>query len=83
MQFQVGSTTWYQHFGNTLPKHLGLDERCISELLNVINEYHTWWRKNRVDTLLKVGGPKILDVDEFTKRNNLFTFTFVRHPFER
>ena len=37
----------------------------------------------KVRTLLRVEGPRIYHVDKFSKKNGLFTFTFVRHPFER
>ena len=37
----------------------------------------------KVRMLLRVEGPRIYNVDNFAQKNGLFTFTFVRHPFER
>ena len=36
-----------------------------------------------VRMLLRVEGPRIFDVNDFAQKNGLFTFTFVRHPFDR
>ena len=69
---QCGTSTWFKHFAT----FSGLDEECVRHLST--GDYRL-----RVRTLLRVEGPKIFHVDEFTRRNGLFTFTFVRHPFER
>ena len=69
---QCGTSTWFRHFAT----FSGLDEDCIGHLS--MGDYRL-----KVRMLLRVEGPRIFHVDKFTKKNGLFTFTFVRHPFER
>ena len=72
---QCGSNTWFKHFVTIS----GLDEECVEHLRSTGDKMNN----TRMRMLLRVEGPRIFHVDDFARKNGLFTFTFVRHPFER
>ena len=64
---KVASTTWVMHF------HRLSDGKSGHTHQKMIEYYHVKGQN-------QVNG---VDVDEFAKKNHLFKFTFVRHPFDR
>ena len=80
---KVGSTTWFHYFDMLVPEINTTMERIWTE---------RWLGgKNRRKLIRIFNANKIFEhswinrssYDEFAKNNNLTTFTFVRHPFER